>query len=261
MDEVSRVDAVRAGIEFPEYVELMRARVRDPVATERYEAELPVIRSNLDRVFRNPAFALDAAVADYLACEGSNETLRKAFHGLPAFVMDWFRIGQVAIVALRSRIGGVAEPFDMDVKAVDNHLARGGVGERDRERLLARMQMIIAAAGFGRREADLLHEFDNALQSLAAQQDKPVMKPNIWINGSFFLAALVAIFAAVRVLSGQLAPYWLAIVFVGGIVAISAIGVLALRANDQLTDKSFAQCLKLIFGALPLIGRSRRGGR
>jgi hypothetical protein len=253
--EVNRVDAVRAGIEFPGYIEMLRLCADASNVAEACSTELKLIRQSLNHVFQNPAFPLEAVEAEYLAGNGSNEVLRKAFHGLPSYVLDWFRVGQVSMVALHERLSGMNDQSDFDLQAVENHLARAGVPQADRAKALITFAQIVSLGFLGKNLASEFHRFDNQLQSLAAQQDKPIMKPNIWINGSFFLVALLAIIVAIRVLTGQLSPIWIAVVLVGGIVAVIAIGVLALRSNDQITDKTFLEALRMVFRSLPLVGR------
>ena len=253
--DVTRLDAVRAGVEFPGFIEVLRRLPDMGAEAEIYTASLAVLRHNLSQVFQNPSYPLDTAAAEYLANRGSNEVLDKAFHGLPAYIRDWFRVGQVAVVALEARSRGIIEPDDVDVMALDNQLTRGGVPESDRRKLIALFHLVSTAAFTGGDKARLFSQFDNQLQQLAAQQDKPIMKPNIWLNGSFFLVALLSIFVAIRVLSGQLAPIWIAVVFVGGILAVLTIGILALRANEQINDQTFLQSLQMVLQSLPLIGR------
>lgn len=225
---------------------------------ERYKPELDILRHNLSLVFRNPTYPLAMVESEYLAGRGSNEVLDKAFYGQPPFVRDWFRVGQVSVVALEGRARGLVDPLGVDLLAIENHLVRGGVPERDRRRLMETFHGVCAASARSGARVHFFQIFDNQLQQLAAEQDKPIMKPNIWVNGSFFLVALLSIFVAIRVLSGEIAPIWIALVFVGGILAVLTIGILALRANDQFSDKTFLQALGMVLRSLPLIGRAAR---
>lgn len=81
----------------------------------------------------------------------------------------------------------------------------------------------------------------------------PSVRPNIWINGSFFLTLFVVVIAALLAVSNFVS--WLAIpsVVIGVILIVIVVGVLTLRGNDQLRDASLVELIEMTFRNLPLI--------
>ena len=89
------------------------------------------------------------------------------------------------------------------------------------------------------------------------QVNQPVIR-SAWANGSFYLFTFAVVIAALGFLANSVPFYTLAIILVAGILFIPLIGVLQLRQDDRLSEKSFIELLKLVVGQLPLIGRIAR---
>ena len=256
MPTAMRVDAVRAGWEFPEYQWLLRESKEGRINLDEYRENIEYIERNLSPFFRNPAFPLSSVMELYIDDKGSNEILEMAFHGLPDYSLNWFRMGQCVRVTLEKLARGQGDKSGIEVIAIDSLMARAGINDSERREILLLLTHAVGNIIENTSKYPMaVQRLDNKLQEIAAKQDRPIMKPNIWINGSFYLLALLAIIASVRVISGQIAPYWIAVVLVGGIFSILTIGVLALRSSDQMSDKSFTANVRLILNSLPIIGR------
>jgi hypothetical protein len=64
--------------------------------------------------------------------------------------------------------------------------------------------------------------------------------------------------AVLGYLAGRLPLYSLVVVVIAGIVLISLIGALQLRQDNQLSEKSFMQLVRIVIRQLPIIERLTR---
>jgi hypothetical protein len=85
---------------------------------------------------------------------------------------------------------------------------------------------------------------------------RPIRSP--WASGSFYLVAVVVMFALLGVI-GSLLPIWvLPLIIVGGLLAVSIIGALQLRQDERLSDESFLKLMALALERLPLVRKLMR---
>jgi hypothetical protein len=110
---------------------------------------------------------------------------------------------------------------------------------------------------------------DDVLKAHAEVQrsarEQPHRRKTPWISGSFYLATFLAIVMVLLVL-GKIASAWtLPVVVVGGIIAVSVIGALQLRHDDQLGEQNFTRLMLAALARLPsdalkpLSGETRPG--
>lgn len=76
-----------------------------------------------------------------------------------------------------------------------------------------------------------------------------------WANGSFFLFVFVTVITALGVLARSVSPYALPILLIAGAIFVPLVGALQLRMDEQLSEKSFLELMKMVIGQLPLLGR------
>ena len=83
-------------------------------------------------------------------------------------------------------------------------------------------------------------------------------KNNPWISGSFYLFSTLTILAGLSLMAELVSWYILPVIIISGILIISITGILQLRNDDKLTDKSFIFLLIETYKRLPLIRKSIR---
>lgn len=74
-----------------------------------------------------------------------------------------------------------------------------------------------------------------------------------WANGLFYLFVFVVVIAALNFVAGNVPPATLALIILGGMLFIPMIGALQLRQDDQLSEKSFLELMKMVVEQLPLL--------
>ena len=77
-----------------------------------------------------------------------------------------------------------------------------------------------------------------------------------WANGSFYLFAFLSVIGAVAALLRIVTVYALPVIVVTGILAVLVIGLMQLRMDKKLSEKSFVELLKMVVKQLPLIGKA-----
>ena len=88
---------------------------------------------------------------------------------------------------------------------------------------------------------------------------KPKMKKNNpWLSGSFYLIAVIVILSGLGVLSNTVVWYLFPIVLIAGILIVGLVGILQLRNDDRMSDKSFASLLKETYRRLPLLSQIKK---
>ena len=82
-------------------------------------------------------------------------------------------------------------------------------------------------------------------------------KNNPWISGSFYGFLALIVIAGLATLSK--AVHWtiLPIIIIGGILIIGLIGVLQLKNDGQISDKSFVHLVSETYKRLPLLGSKK----
>jgi len=81
---------------------------------------------------------------------------------------------------------------------------------------------------------------------------------NPWISGSFYLVLAITIISGLGVLSNVVNWYLLPIILIGGILIIVIVGILQLRNDDRLSDRSFVTLIKETFKRIPLLNQIRQ---
>ena len=78
-------------------------------------------------------------------------------------------------------------------------------------------------------------------------------KNNPYLSGSFYLISAIVILAVLAVLSKIVHWTLLPVVIVSGILIIGLVGILQLRNDDRITDKTFIHLIKETYKRLPLV--------
>jgi hypothetical protein len=86
---------------------------------------------------------------------------------------------------------------------------------------------------------------------------KNMQKNNPWISGSFYLALAIVVITGLAVLSRTVHWTLFPIIIIAGILIIVLIGILQLKNDDKITDKSFVSLVTETFKRLPLIGKNK----
>ena len=96
---------------------------------------------------------------------------------------------------------------------------------------------------------------DRKDNDMAKRKKKKPIK-SAWANGSFYLFAFVVVIGGLGVLANSIPFSALAVVLIAGLLFIPVIGAFQLRQDDNLSEKSFLQLMKMVIGQLPLIGKA-----
>ncbi|MFN6536513.1 MAG: COR domain-containing protein [Nostoc sp. EkiNYC01] len=99
----------------------------------------------------------------------------------------------------------------------------------------------------------------NNVMSNQSQQEKlskpeDVKLPFAFRNGMFYLFVFVVVFCLIAFFGGSLPFHYLALTIIGTAIFIVLIGVLQLRQDNRLSEKSFVDLTKMVLEQLPLIG-------
>ncbi|MEH1819178.1 MAG: COR domain-containing protein [Nostoc sp.] len=99
---------------------------------------------------------------------------------------------------------------------------------------------------------------NNFMTEPSKQEDnsKPevqVTLPFAFRNGMFYLFVFVVVFCLIAFFGGSLPFHYLALAIIGTAIFIVLIGVLQLRQDDRLSEKSFVDLTKMVLEQLPLI--------
>ncbi|MEQ6118670.1 hypothetical protein [Reichenbachiella sp. MALMAid0571] len=88
---------------------------------------------------------------------------------------------------------------------------------------------------------------------------KPEMKKNNpWLSGSFYLIATIVVISGLGVLSNTVEWYLFPIVLIGGILIVGIVGVLQLKNDERISDKSFVSLIKETYKRLPLLNQIKK---
>lgn len=91
------------------------------------------------------------------------------------------------------------------------------------------------------------------LQDFIGKKHLKMKKNNPWISGSFYLFVAVVVIAGLAAISHTVSWVVFPIILIGGILVIALIGILQLRNDDQITDKSFFSLIVETYKRLPLL--------
>ncbi|QLE44267.1 GTPase [Nostoc sp. C052] len=98
---------------------------------------------------------------------------------------------------------------------------------------------------------------NNIMSNQSPQEEKPksedVKLPFAFRNGMFYLFVFVVVFCLIAFFGGSLPFHYLALAIIGTAIFIVLIGVLQLRQDDRLSEKSFVDLTKMVLEQLPLI--------
>ncbi|MEH2082643.1 MAG: COR domain-containing protein [Nostoc sp.] len=86
-----------------------------------------------------------------------------------------------------------------------------------------------------------------------SQPEDIVKLPFAFRNGMFYLFVFVVVFCLIAFFGGSLLFHYLALAIIGTAIFIVLIGVLQLRQDDRLSEKSFVDLTKIVLEQLPLI--------
>jgi hypothetical protein len=104
---------------------------------------------------------------------------------------------------------------------------------------------------------DALREAQDLAQQLAAANKTAaaatMLRHNAWVNGSFYLVAMLSVLALLAAISTVVKLVLLPVLIIGGILAVTVIGALQLRNDDQLSQENFISLMGLTFRELPLV--------
>ncbi|HLP92323.1 MAG TPA: leucine-rich repeat protein [Nostocaceae cyanobacterium] len=87
-----------------------------------------------------------------------------------------------------------------------------------------------------------------------SKQEVQVTLPWAYRNGLFYLLLFSIVFNTIGIFAGLLPIYSLIITIIGSVILILLIGVLQLRQDDRLSEKSFVELVKMVLKQLPLLG-------
>ncbi|MBD2214339.1 leucine-rich repeat domain-containing protein [Nostoc linckia FACHB-104] len=87
-----------------------------------------------------------------------------------------------------------------------------------------------------------------------SQPEVQVKLPFAFRNGMFYLFIFVVVFSLIAFFGGSLPFHYLALAILGTAIFIILIGVLQLRQDDRLSEKSFVELIKMVLKQFPLIG-------
>lgn len=96
------------------------------------------------------------------------------------------------------------------------------------------------------------------LKDFIGKQGTQMKKNNPWISGSFYLFVCIVVITGIAVLSKLVHWSLLPIILIGGILLIVLIGVLQLRNDDRISDKSFVSLIRETFNRMPLLMKSKK---
>ena len=99
---------------------------------------------------------------------------------------------------------------------------------------------------------------ENLIKEILKKQDDMKENNNPWISGSFYLSATIVVMTGLAVLSKTVHWTVFPVTIIAGILIVGLVGVLQLRNDDRISDKSFASLLIEIYKRLPLIGESKK---
>lgn len=96
------------------------------------------------------------------------------------------------------------------------------------------------------------------LNDYIGKKNPKLMQNNPWIAGSFYLFVAVIFITGIAILSKSVHWSILPIIIISSILLIGLVGILQLKNDDRISDKSFVSLIKETYKRLPLIGKNSR---
>ena len=264
MRDISRHHAVRAGMHFPFYAfreKLFGGLPSDKAPREMNEmAEyyLAAVPPELKEVFVNPTYTLEDIVSAYLRGEAEgrhgtwfNEQLHKAFWGLPDYVYHWFRLGQIAIAALRDT-GRNTAAWKEGLEALHQACYSAGLSESEEVDLMKQYALIFEEIRHRRDVHPLLCSgaIFASLSKTAVAHDKFSQGGSQHMKLLALIVLMLCGFGGFYLLPSQKAVMWLGFI----IVAIPPI-LAVLFESSKLSGANVVELYKLGLRGIPLVGK------
>jgi len=119
-------------------------------------------------------------------------------------------------------------------------------------------QMVLAhqsAAKSLNEQRNALSEFQKLTQQIATAHDIAAgkIRSNAWVNGSFYLVAMLAIIALLAGVATTIKLVLVPIIIVGGLLAVTTIGAFQLTNDGTLSQENFLSLMRLTFEQLPIL--------
>lgn len=100
-----------------------------------------------------------------------------------------------------------------------------------------------------------LNPKDKVTQHISITNNNMASKNNPWISGSFYLTLAAIVITGLAVVSNTVNWILLPIIIIGGILVIGLVGILQLRNDDKIEDKSFVKLISETYKRLPLLNQ------
>lgn len=82
-------------------------------------------------------------------------------------------------------------------------------------------------------------------------------KNNPWISGSFYLVSAIVLLSLLAGIVNVIPLWTFPIIILGGLIILVIIGLLQLKNDDRISDKSFTSLIKETFKQLPLLNKTK----
>jgi hypothetical protein len=99
---------------------------------------------------------------------------------------------------------------------------------------------------------------EHILKQVIRKTNKNMKINNPWISGSFYLILAIIIIIGLAVLSHLVHWTLFPIIIIAGILFIGLVGILQLKNDDKISDKSFVSLIVETYKRLPLIGNKKQ---
>ena len=99
---------------------------------------------------------------------------------------------------------------------------------------------------------------ENLIKEILNKQNNMKANNNPWISGSFYLTTILVIIVLLAVLSKIIHWTILPITIIAGILIVGLIGILQLKNDDKISDKTFMSLLTETYKRLTLIGKRKK---
>lgn len=96
------------------------------------------------------------------------------------------------------------------------------------------------------------------LKDYVGKQNLTMKKNNPWISGSFYLTLAIVVITGLATLSNMVHWTLFPIIIIGGVLLTGMVGLLQLKNDDKITDKSFVSLMVETYKRLPLIRRKKQ---
>jgi hypothetical protein len=100
-----------------------------------------------------------------------------------------------------------------------------------------------------------LNPKDKVTQHISITNNNMAKNNNPWISGSFYLFLAAVVIAGLAVASNSVNWILLPVIVIGGILIIGMVGILQLRNDEKIKDKSFVKLISETYKRLPLLNK------